>query len=516
MIRALLALAVLAAGPGVSLVGTYPNPATDEDVGEYVVLSVDGPLDLGAYAIGDGEDRVRLPNRTVDGRVAVASAPHIARSLANETTIVVARGLSLSNAGETVTLYREGRPVDSMAYPRAPTAERWTGGEWTPLGATDLPVLTVRNVSVEAFALPDAPTAVVSELATAEERILLGGYTYTSARVTEALVDARERGVRVAVLVEGSPVGGISSTQIERLDRLSAAGVEVVAIDGQRARYDFHHAKYAVVDDAVLVTSENWKPSGVGGRASRGWGTVVESPALARRLAAVFAADAGWVDGRAWSSLAVEGQPPSPANGTYPTRFRGTRSTASAVDLLVAPDNAESALTDLLAGADRSIRIQQVSIDPDGPLLARTIAAARRGVDVRVLLGGAWYVERENEALVRNLTRLADREDLPIRARVVEPRSRFDHVHVKGVIVDERTVVVGSVNWNPHSLRENREVAVAVHDGALAGYYGRIFRADWRGAAWRLTWGGVLATFVAMGVALRRASAIEFEPPGED
>lgn len=512
--RTLLALAVLAGGPQVSLVGVYPNPATNEDVGEYVLLSVDGPLDLGRYAIGDGEDWIPLPNRTVDGRIAIAADPRVARELANETVVVVPQGLALSNAGETVTLRREGHAVDAITYPSAPTAAVWSDGKWTPLMRTDVPAFTVRDVPVTAFALPDRPGAIVHALESAEERILFGGYSFTSRRVTDTLLAPRERGVRVAVLIEGGPVGGVSEAQITQLDRLVAGGIRVVAMDGDRSRYDFHHAKYAVIDDAALITSENWKPAGVGGHASRGWATIVESPALARRLTGVFAADADWVDGRDWGSLSVEGQPPTPANGTYPTRFGTVRETVRAVDLLVAPDNAEPQLLGLLAGANRTIRIQQVSIDPEGPLLATTIAAARRGVDVKILLSGPWYVERENAALAANLSALADREGLPIRVRIAEPRSRFDHLHVKGLLVDERTAVVGSINWNPHSLRENREIAVAVHDRRIAAYYGRIFRADWRGAAWRITWGGVLSSLAVVALALRLAGAIEFDPPG--
>lgn len=512
--RLVLALALVASSGTVSLVGVYPNPATDGDVGEYVVIDVEEETSLERYAITDGEDTVHLPNTTVDGRVAITENDQIAADLANETTLVVPAGLALSNAGETVTLLRDGDPVSQLSYERAPTAKLWDGDAWIPLGETDIPVATARNVSTTAFALPDSPSVPLDGIQRADERVLLAGYTLTDESVVDALVAARRRNVSVRVLVDESPVGGTSKTQIALLDRLRAAGIEVTVIGGPRARYDFHHAKYAVADETVLVTSENWKPAGVGGRASRGWGVTLQDEALATHLQQVYTADAEWDDGRSWDAVDPEGQASDVSDGDFPTRFEPQHSTNTTASVIVAPDNAERELVRLLGNASDSIRIQQVSVDPDGPLLEESIEAARRGVTVRLLLGGAWYVEEENRALARNLSTMAAADGIPLEVRVVEPRSRFDHQHVKGIVVDETHTVVGSINWNRHALRENREVAVVLTDPAVATYYTRLFRADWRGAAWRVHWG----TLGALGAAVLAAAVftrqLQFEPPG--
>ena len=241
--RLVLALALVASSGTVSLVGVYPNPATDGDVGEYVVIDVEEETSLDGYAITDGEDTVHLPNATVDGRVAITDDDRIAAELANETTLVVPVGLALSNAGETVTLLRDGDSVSQLSYERAPTAKLWDGDAWTPLGKTDIPVATARNVSATAFALPDSPSIPLDVIERADDRVFLAGYTVTDESVVNALVAARRRNVSVRVLVDESPVGGTSKTQIALLDRLRAAGIEVTVIGGPRARYDFHHAR---------------------------------------------------------------------------------------------------------------------------------------------------------------------------------------------------------------------------------------------------------------------------------
>ncbi|MGM0397939.1 MAG: phospholipase D-like domain-containing protein [Halobacteriota archaeon] len=514
--RLALALALVASSGSVSLVEVYPNPATDGDTGEFVVLEIEQNASLDEYSLSDGEDTIDLPNRSVDGAVAVTDDPRVASRLTDHETVVVEDGLALSNGGETVTLLREGEPVSTLTYDRAPTAEVWDGESWTPIGSTDFPVVSSTNVSVTAFALPDTPTVPLERIEDADRRILLAGYTMSSPAVADALLAAHRRGVDVAVLVDESPVGGTSAAQVRTLDRLSTHGIEITASGGPRGRYRYHHAKYAVVDDTVLVTSENWKPAGVGGKASRGWGVVLEDRELADHLAAVFVEDTGWVDGRPWANLSPDGQSDAVADGRYPTRFAPVESRAASARVLVAPDNAESAMVDRIGDADESIRIQQVSIDEDGPLLDAAVDAARRGVSVRILLGGAWYVEDDNTALAENLTRLADAEDLPLTVRLVEPRSRYDHLHAKGMVVDEHHAVVGSLNWNPTALRENREVAVVVSDPAVGQYYTRLFRADWRGAAWRIHWSMLAGLAMTVIGAVGFARTFDFDPATGD
>jgi len=74
----------------------------------------------------------------------------------------------------------------------------------------------------------------------------------------------------------------------------------------------------------------------------------------------------------------------------------------------------------------------QPSIAADVSLLEATLEAARRGVDVKILLGSAWYNTDENERLAADLERVADRADLPLEVRLVEDTDRFEKIHAKG------------------------------------------------------------------------------------
>jgi len=491
-----------------TIVATVPNPAADDDVGEYVVVRV--PADSSAnWTLGDGERAVALPADRPASRIAVTDNPNATRRLV-ETPVVAVPDLSLSNAGERLRLRRDGTVVARLHYEDAPESERLVrtdgGSAWRPVGYRPRNVHRYGPATVTGFVLPDAPSVPVETLRGARHRILLAGYTFTSERVADALIAAERRGVAVRVLVDADPVGGRTARGARVLDRLAAAGVDVRVLGGPRARFNFHHPKYAVVDDRALVLTENWKPAGVGGKSSRGWGVVVDSSPAAADLAALFRTDAGWDDVTPWRRYrrGRTFEAGTPAQGSYPSRFEPTTATAAEVRVLTAPGNAESALVGVVDGAENRVDVIQPSIGRrDGPLLRATVRAAERGVKVRVLVSGAWYVAEENAALVEWLNGVAKRRDLPLTARVAEPAGRYEKIHAKGVVVDG-VVVVGSLNWNENAVSENREVVLAVRSEALATYFRKAFVADWRGGrgADRATWVVVAGALAALVLAL--------------
>jgi phosphatidylserine/phosphatidylglycerophosphate/cardiolipin synthase-like enzyme len=468
----------------------YPNPVAHNDAGEFVTVQFPEGADPSEYTVVDGQTEIPLAarkdtaNRTARRRLTFSTDANTTTQLTDRTTAPIPDRLRLANDGETVRLYRHGSVVDSVTYGRAPEGERYdpAADEWTPLGATDRSLVTAEGGSVEAFVLPDQPDRAVEFLEQGQERILVAGYTLSSQRVVDTLVDAAERNVTVEVLVDGAPVGGMSGEMAVALDRLTRAGVDVRVFGGERARYRFHHAKYAVVDDRALVTTENWKPAGVGGRSSRGWAVITDQQPIVSGLVDTFQTDAGWVDTVTWQAFdaptLVDDERPS---DSYPSEFPAKSLPVDRTELLLAPDNAEGRIVEVIESANESLDIKQVRIGDRGvPFLQAVLDAARRGVEVRILLGSSWYVEEENRQLKRWLDEQAAAEDLPLEVRLAEPSGAFEKIHAKGVIVDEDQVVLGSLNWNNNSARQNREVALLIEGESAGAYFGDVFDSDWQ------------------------------------
>ncbi|MFB6163605.1 MAG: phospholipase D-like domain-containing protein, partial [Haloarculaceae archaeon] len=250
-----------ASNTSATIVELCPNPVADGDAGEFVTIALsDSPPD--SLTLADDDAAVALSTGNESGRVTFWTAPNRTRALVDGTVRQLPVALALANGGENVTLARGNRTVDRVSYDDAPEGAIGRPGddgiEWRPVGATDFDVLDAAGGRVTAFVLPDAGALPVRTLASAQRRVRLAGYTLTSRRVVAALVNASRRGVDVRVLVDADPVGGMNRREARALDRLAATNVSVSVLGGPRARYDYHHAKYAVVDDRALVLTENW------------------------------------------------------------------------------------------------------------------------------------------------------------------------------------------------------------------------------------------------------------------
>ncbi len=467
-----------------TLVAAYPDPVERGDPGEFVVVRFPRATNTTGWTLTDGTSAAALPNRTLSGTVALSTTPEAAAEHADAAVVGLDGRLRLANGGDELRLEADGETVGTARYRDASEAERrdFEAGTWRPLGATDLAPVRTDGGPATAFVLPDAPDRAVETLRSADDRLLLAGYTLTSERVAEALLAAHDRGVEVHVLLDGSPAGGMTDRQARILDRLSAAGVDVRLPAGPYVRYDHHHPKYAVVDGRALVLTENFKPAGTGGMSSRGWGVVLEDREAADALADLHATDRGWRAATPWQQYR-EGREftgADPALGEFPARHDPERLSVEAATVLVGPDNAAGAVADRIDAADERVLVQQVTVGSrDDPLLRATLRAADRGVTVRIHLSNGWYVREDNEALAAWLNRRADAEGWDLEARVDDPDG-YEKLHSKGVVVDE-TAVVGSLNWGRTSRTENREVAVALEGAAVAGYYASVFRSDWSG-----------------------------------
>ncbi|MDJ1430675.1 phospholipase D-like domain-containing protein [Halostagnicola sp. A-GB9-2] len=506
------------------IVELYPNPTTYENVGEFFVLETPPETSLENWTVTDGHTTATFPNETVSDRVAVTTDANETATLTDDSPLELDGHLRLATDGDSLELRNGSERIDTVSYDDAPLAERWyrsdleegntdnptageSQGKWWPRDATCLERTTTDADEATAFVLPDSPDIPLETIRDAENRLVVAGYTFTSETIAAELVKASERGVDVDVLLESGPVGGTPEPTESILESLEDGDVNVRATGGEGARYQFHHPKYAIADDTVLVTSENWKPSGLGGDSSRGWGITVEDRELATALETVFIADfEGW-DTKSGAShrentTFVDDETDERGQTEFTSEHRAEAVDVDGVELLLAPDNAQERVRELLAEAEDEILVKQASIGGSGvSLVEETVDAARRGVEVRILLDSSWYVEDDNAELKASLERTAADEELPLEVSLVEPGDRFEKIHAKGVIIDDETTLVGSLNWNDNSLENNREVVLAVHGEEPAAYYRAVFDDDWQGESWSLPVGLSLGVIVALIVA---------------
>lgn len=395
------------------------------------------------------------------------------------------------------------------------------------------PMKRVRAKVLATSAPDNNYAALVDAIRSAKRELRVRIYEMTNPKIVEEIIKARLRGVKVWIFLEGSPVGGIADQERWLVDRAARAGCAVHFLatpKGSRLkpRYRFDHSKYVLVDDRLaIIGSENYGRTGVPvfpSYGNRGWMVHIENKVFVAQLREV------WDQDHRESMSDVISIDASPADayglpyrdaGFVPDEelHRGLYEKPAApqladesmdLELVLSPDtslNEGSALIGMMGRAKKTLYVEQNSIrrrwgrkadssDPDSEVrddaentpnlaLQAVVAAARRGVQVRVLLDSTWYnvqadEDRDNDDTAAWLNSIAQQEKLDLSAKVINLQTaHLEKIHTKGLIVDDAEVFVGSINWTENSFKGNREVGVVVGNKKIAGYYAKLFRRDW-------------------------------------
>ncbi|MEW5937197.1 MAG: phospholipase D-like domain-containing protein [Candidatus Thermoplasmatota archaeon] len=411
-----------------------------------------------------------------------------------------------------------GEPVEpigagkvSVRYLEEIYTDTDTAADWDKLreympGQTEIAPALFRSANLTFYAFPDAGFEAVSHLIqSAQSTIELNLYDISSCPAAQALAAKAAGGVRVRVMVEGSPVSGLSSASVECLDIVAGEGGEVRLM--LRSPYNFNHAKYMIIDHSTLfISTENWGANGLpsmGTSGNRGWAVSVHEKALAAYFLQVFESD--WNTSTPWDEakgrVKVQPQEPLDVAGRALCRFPPMNASSEALIIpVLAPDNSlsEETVLGMIHSARESVLVEQFYIhnswakrvhgsvlEKDNPFMSALVDAARRGCEVRVLLDATWYNtdqldENDNDDTVRYLNTLAALEDLRIHAKLVRLETHdFVKIHAKGIIVDRAKVLISSINWNRNSVVENREAGLLIEGSEAATYFAEVFEHDW-------------------------------------
>ena len=277
----------------------------------------------------------------------------------------------------------------------------------------------------------------------------------------EALCSAADRGILVRVLVDFVGVWLHRSSSVVHL--LRRGGVHAFCFNPPASIKDFryinfrYHRKLLVVDGSVGFTGGmNIRAAHLIDRnlrrVNRDVHYRVEGPVVAQ-LQKVFAAD--------WFHSAAE-QLGGPA--WFPKLVERGSSIVRGIDS--GPDQTTRANYGLLLGviscACTCIHITTPYFLPDESLLLSILTAARRGVEVRVIVSGDNFpiVHWAHQWVARSLVREG--------VRIFVGAIPFDHS--KLMVVDSAWCFVGSSNWDPRSLAMNFEFDLEVHDSRLASW----------------------------------------------
>jgi cardiolipin synthase len=282
----------------------------------------------------------------------------------------------------------------------------------------------------------------------------------TGARVLAALIAACERGVAVALIVDG--LGSDPAANARFFDPLAAAGASVcVFVPRFGRRYLLrNHQKIALADEArIIIGGFNIEDDYFGTPAQAAWrdlGLLVDGPAAAR-LAGYFDALSRWArqpKAPMRELRAALSQWSEPPGGAVRWLLGGPTRRLSPWARAVKRDMQRAHRIDIIAGY----------FVPNPAMLRRLDKAAKRG-QVRVVVPSVtdnyatlWATRFTYAGLLRKDVHIF--EYLPTK------------LHTKLFVIDD-AVQIGSANFDVRSMFLNLEVMLRIEDSAFAAHVRR-------------------------------------------
>ena len=315
-----------------------------------------------------------------------------------------------------------------------------------------------------------------TDLRSATQSITIQMYYAKPGAVADTLAmvlsERAKAGVRVLLLFDAFGSQTLADEWREALER---AGVEVRLL--RRLRWytmhsatDRSHVRLVVVDGRVGYTggfgiADYWLGTGRSKDQWRDTNVRFEGPAV-MELQAAFAA--AWVEATGELLVGERFFPPAAFHATAGPSIAGVLFTGATTGSTAA----ERFLALTIAGARRTLYIASSYFVPDDDFRDLMVAAARRGVDVRILttsdetdIHTTWYAGRARyERLLRGGVRLFEYQPTMM--------------HSKTIVADGVWCTIGSMNFDNRSLAFNNESNLLVWDADFCAAMDSTFLAD--------------------------------------
>ena len=286
----------------------------------------------------------------------------------------------------------------------------------------------------------DGVAPVLDFIRLARESLLIKQFTFTQPELMDAVVERKEAGVAVRVMLNPKRSGGDRAND-GTFDFFKSAGVD---IKWASPKFYVTHEKSVVVDGkAALIATFNLCEKYF--TLTRDYGVIVQEPDKVAQVAEGFEAD--WEQRGDWH--------PSPESG-----------------LLWSNSNSREAMSRFIDSAERTLEVQHPKF-VDATILDRIGDAAHRGVEVRVLCGGKHGISDWDILDTFSSLRVMHRSGVKVH------KQKNLRLHAKLLVADKAHAIVGSMNIDRSAFDLRRELGTKITDPGVVTRLLAIFENDW-------------------------------------
>lgn len=290
--------------------------------------------------------------------------------------------------------------------------------------------LTSMTIADELIVEPDAGrTPVLQFINQTQHQLNLVMYNFTDKTLLNALLREQAQGKTINVILEKSPYKNESIN----LNTMTVMNDNKLNFHAGARDFQYTHQKTMTQDNQnAMIMTFNFTLSSF--KDQRNFAVIIHNPELTQEINRVFNAD--------WQE------------NTYISKN---------TQLLLSPNTSRRGYRHAMNAAQHRIDLYAQSIaDPD--IIQTLVNKANQGITIRIIT-----------------SKLPKPSDLTLltQAGVQIHLSKKLYIHAKAMLIDDKTAIIGSVNFTPTSLDRNRELALLTQDHAVTEKLLTTFNDDW-------------------------------------
>jgi len=285
----------------------------------------------------------------------------------------------------------------------------------------------------------DSSRPILNAIEGAKGSIRIKMFVFSDPSLLEATIAAKQRGVKVRVMLNAERRSGERNNETTR-KALLRAGIEVK--DANPA-FDLTHEKSMVVDEkSAFVNSLNWTTKNL--TETRDYAVITEAKRDVAEVVDCFEAD--------WHRESF-----TPRKQSH---------------LIWCPGPGRDRICAFIDEAKHKLFVQNERYQ-DTVIIERLVRAKRRGIRVHIMAKPAHSLKRDK--LVEGVGGLRILDDLGVKIH----KLKHLKLHGKMLLADGVTAIVGSINFAAGSLDDRRELAIELRDDNIVDRLYKTAQYDW-------------------------------------
>jgi len=301
----------------------------------------------------------------------------------------------------------------------------------------DFSVKEVSQVkNLDFFATPNKKllNTIVKKIDLSQEKVYLEVYIFTEKRIFEALKRAKNRWVDIQVILEKNPYMAPKLNN-KRFSELIKSWISVKWSNPKN--YSLNHAKFFIVDNEVIISTGNMSYSTFS--RNRDFFLFIQDKDILQNILEIFKND-----------------------------FEGIIYSPYQENLVLSPNYSRAKIKKMFLSAEKSIYMyfQYLKDDELEEVLKRRV---KENIDIQIIVDDDFYK--------KEIEKVKMLEKIWIKIK----KYSGTNMHAKAILVDKKSLFIGSVNFSHYSFDKNREIGVILSNEEIIKKFLRVFELDFFG-----------------------------------